>query len=399
MRRAGWLWVGFGLFALATTANVWAWLVGADGFVTHASNLVMIFALPVWIPLRLLLGATATDPGWIVIANALAVAGWLGMIRLVLAVRSGLAKTSAGEEVALSGSNRSRRRFLFDSASGIAAVGVVTMPAYATVVEPQSIRVRRYEIPIDGLPEALDGLRLVHFSDPHVGPRMPASTVHRAVEAAVRLEPDLVVLTGDYIHDGMRDIGRAASLVAPLVQAARIGAVGVLGNHDWWGNGPAVRIAMREVGVEMIDNTRVWLGEDRRLHRESPAGASLALVGLGDLSEDMVDHAAAFGGLDPQTPRLVLAHQPDTAELPALRSADAPRMDLMLSGHTHGGQVRIPFLGTPIVPSHFGQKYAGGLVQGPRCPVLVSRGVGMSLLPIRIGVPPEIGLVTLRRRG
>lgn len=399
MRRAGWLWVGFGLFALATTANVWAWRIGADGFITHASNLVMIFALPVWIPLRLLLGATATDPGWIVIANALAVAGWLGMIRLVLAVRSGLAKTSAGEEVALSGSNRSRRRFLFDSASGIAAVGVVTMPAYATVVEPQSMRIRRYEIPIDGLPEALDGLRLVHFSDPHVGPRMPAGTVRRAVETAVRLEPDLVVLTGDYIHDRMRDIGRAASLVAPLVQAARIGAVGVLGNHDWWGNGPAVRIAMREVGVEMIDNTRVWLGEDRRLHRESPDGASLALVGLGDLSEDMVDHAAAFGGLDPQTPRLVLAHQPDTAELPALRSADAPRMDLMLSGHTHGGQVRIPFLGTPIVPSHFGQKYAGGLVQGPRCPVLVSRGVGMSLLPIRIGVPPEIGLVTLRRRG
>ena len=81
----------------------------------------------------------------------------------------------------------------------------------------------------------------------------------------------------------------------------------------------------------------------------------------------------------------------------ALRAADAPRMDLMLSGHTHGGQVRIPFIGTPIVPSRFGQKNAGGLVQGPRCPVFVSRGVGMSLLPVRLGVPPEIGLITLLR--
>jgi predicted MPP superfamily phosphohydrolase len=399
MRRSDRLWVGVGvgLFVPATAANIGASVVGADGIVTHASNLAIMFALPAWIPLRALFGASASDPGWIVIANALAVVGWLGSIRLVLAVRAALASAATTTRPSSPPPDPSRRRFLFDSASGMAGVGAVAMPGYATVMEPQRMIVRRYEIPITGLPQGLDGLRLVHFSDPHVGPRMPASTIERAVELGISLQPDLVVLTGDYIHDGTRDIERAASLVAPLVRAARIGAVGVLGNHDWWGNGPAMRIAMRAVGVAMIDNTRLWLGEDRSLHRESPAGQSLALVGLGDMSEDMVDIDNAFARLDPGTPRLVLAHQPDTAELPALRAASAPRMDLMLSGHTHGGQVRIPFIGTPIVPSRYGQKYAGGLVQGPRCPVLVSRGVGMSLLPVRLGVPPEIGLITLRR--
>lgn len=356
MRRSGWLWAGFGLglFVPATAANVWAWVVGAGGFVTHASNLAMMFALPVWIPLRVLLGADAADPGWIVIANALAVAAWLGVIRLLLAVRSGLATSSETPAHDAKAPDPSRRRFLFDSASGLAGVSAVSLPAYATVMEPQRMVVRRYEIPIDDLPARLDGLRLVHFSDPHVGPRMPASTVERAVETAIGLEPDLVVLTGDYIHDGTRDIDRAASLVEPLVRAARIGAVGVLGNHDWWGNGPAVRIAMRKVGVAMVDNTRVWLGEDRLLHRQPPEGEALALVGLGDMSEHMVDHATAFAGLHPRTPRLVLAHQPDTAEIPELRDAGAPRMDLMLCGHTHGGQVRIPFIGAPIVPSRYG---------------------------------------------
>ena len=88
-----------------------------------------------------------------------------------------------------------------------------------------------------------------------------------------------------------------------------------------------------------------------------------------------------------------LTIRPDTAEdLPA-----AVRLDLMLCGHTHGGQIRVPFLGTPVVPSAFGAKYAGGLCLGPRCPVLVNRGVGMAVLPVRLGVPPEVVLIRLKR--
>jgi predicted MPP superfamily phosphohydrolase len=92
-------------------------------------------------------------------------------------------------------------------------------------------------------------------------------------------------------------------------------------------------------------------------------------------------------------PRLLLAHEPDTAELPQLNH----RVDLMLAGHTHGGQVKLPLLGTPVVPSAFGSKYAGGLVQGPAYPVLVSRGIGTSIVPVRWGVPPEVVVITLTR--
>ena len=92
--------------------------------------------------------------------------------------------------------------------------------------------------------------------------------------------------------------------------------------------------------------------------------------------------------------RVLLSHNPDFAEDPALARH---RIDLMISGHTHGGQVRLPFLGSPLIPSRFGQKYAYGHIRGPHCPVLVSAGVGMSLIPVRFGIDPEIVEITLRR--
>jgi predicted MPP superfamily phosphohydrolase len=95
-------------------------------------------------------------------------------------------------------------------------------------------------------------------------------------------------------------------------------------------------------------------------------------------------------------PRLLLSHNPDAAEDPRFLRA-RHRVDLMLSGHTHGGQVRLPVVGAPVIPSKYGQKYAAGLVQGPRCPVYVSRGLGLSGLPVRFGVPPEIVLFELQR--
>jgi predicted MPP superfamily phosphohydrolase len=115
------------------------------------------------------------------------------------------------------------------------------------------------------------------------------------------------------------------------------------------------------------------------------------------LDEDIIDPERAFANIAEHTPRIVLAHQPDTAELAPLTSPHASRIDLMCSGHTHGGQVSIPFIGTPLVPSRYGSKYAGGFIQGPAFPVVVSRGIGMSLLPVRFNVPPEIVEITLTR--
>jgi uncharacterized protein len=117
---------------------------------------------------------------------------------------------------------------------------------------------------------------------------------------------------------------------------------------------------------------------------------------VGDLYMDTQRYDAALGGVPADMPRLLLSHNPDVAEDPAL-AVYGYRIDLMLSGHTHGGQIYIPGIGSPIVPSQFGQKYARGLVQGPVCPVFISRGLGHTVLPVRIGVRPEMAVIELTR--
>lgn len=386
--------------------TIQSWAVGSDGVVGAFANLLWVVSLPGWATAYALhgfgIGGGRSDPGSIIIASTM---GWgylvvggcvLWMVRGLLAGKRRAIERDLGEETETV--NTSRRAFVANSTFGGVAVVAASGPGYATLVEPWSIKVREYSVPIRDLPASLDGLRIVQVSDTHLGPRIPKSFVERAYRMAVDLKPDLIVLTGDHVHDGTKEIERAAALCEPLVRACPMGVLGVLGNHDWWGDGPGLSVMLSEVGVRMIDNDRVWIDANtRRIVDREPAEASLAIAGIGDLTDGVIDLDAAFEGIGERTARVVLAHNPDTAEIDGLASEGGDRVDLMLSGHTHGGQVRIPILGTPIVPSRFGQKYAGGLVDGPRFRVLISRGVGMSMLPVRVGVPPEIGVITLTR--
>lgn len=293
----------------------------------------------------------------------------------------------------------SRRRFLFDGTLGLGCVSTLGLGADATLVEPWDLRVTRYDIPIADLPDSLMGLKLVQLSDTHLGPRIPASFIREAVARTLALSPDVVLLTGDYVHNGSAWISPAARLFEPLVAPGRV-VVGVLGNHDWWAGGERMSEALTSIGVRMIDNARCFYDRASRTLSVDPDPSrpdQLCLCGVGDLKEDRVDFSSALAGVPDFMPRLMLAHRPDTAELPELRSPRPPRIDLMLCGHTHGGQVRLPIIGTPMVPSRYGSKYAAGLVRGPACRVLISRGVGMSILPLRFGVPPEIVEITLTR--
>ncbi len=293
----------------------------------------------------------------------------------------------------------SRRRFLFDGTLGLGGLATVAIGADATLAEPWDLRVTRYEIPIADLPAPLVGLKLVQLSDTHLGPRIPASFIRHAVAHTLALSPDIVLLTGDYVHNGPQWVEPAARLFEPLVAPGRV-VVGVLGNHDWWAGGQRVTDAFTNIGVRMVDNARCFYDpRSRSLVRDSdaPHAECLCISGVGDLKEDHVDFNAALAGVPDWMPRLMLAHRPDTAELPELHAPRPPRIDLMLCGHTHGGQVRLPIVGTPMVPSRYGSKYAAGLVHGPACRVLISRGIGMSILPLRFGVPPEIVEITLTR--
>jgi predicted MPP superfamily phosphohydrolase len=288
--------------------------------------------------------------------------------------------------------NPSRRQFFRKSAD--LAVGGVLGGAfgYSLLLEPAQLRVTRRTFAIRDLPPSLQGLRLVQVSDIHHGPWLSVDRVREVVRRTNALQPDLILLTGDYVYESPRYIEPAIAELSEL--KAKIGIVGVLGNHDWWDRGVPMKNAFARNGLPLIDNMRLILTPGRSLVREANEG--LCLAGVGDLWEDVPDYQAALSHLPSKMPRLLLAHNPDAAEDPKFL-AGKHRVDLMISGHTHGGQVWIPGIGTPIVPSRFGQKYAAGLVQGPGCPVFISRGIGMSGLPIRFCVPPEIVVMELKR--
>lgn len=293
----------------------------------------------------------------------------------------------------------SRRRFLAGGALALGCGGAASA-AHAAMVEPWGLRVARVRVPIRDLPASLDGFRIAQVSDTHLGSKVPSWAVSAAVDLTRSLRPDLIALTGDYVERADHNIEPAAELFRPLLDSPGCaGVVAVMGNHDWYGDGERMRRALQRVGVTMLDNRRAFFdASTRALRSDQPAPRhSLCIAGVGDLEMDRSDIALALGGVREDTPRILLSHNPDVAELPSLTAPGAPRVDAMLSGHTHGGQVVFPLLGALWVPSAYGDKYTGGVVEGPACPVVVSRGVGMSILPLRLNCPPEIVEITLIR--
>ena len=284
----------------------------------------------------------------------------------------------------------SRRQFLNVGRRAVLAGGAGLF-AYSFLVETRRFQVTRRVFPVRGLPQSLDGLLVAQLTDLHHGPFMSLGWIREVIATTNELAPDLILLTGDYVHQSPQYIRPVTEALAAL--KANVGVLGVMGNHDWWEDGEETQRQWARVGLPLIDNTRMFVTRDRRLM--SGAVDGLCVAGVGDLWEGGPDYDAALQGVPPSVPRLLLSHNPDVAEDRRFL-ASRHRVDLMLSGHTHGGQVRVPGFGTPMVPSRYGQKYASGLVQGPACPVFVSRGLGTAIMPLRFRVVPEIALIQLR---
>jgi predicted MPP superfamily phosphohydrolase len=292
------------------------------------------------------------------------------------------------------------RRLFFKSLLGSAAALLGT-GAYAFGLEPAfRLRVQRYALVPSVWPASLN-LRIAVVADIHVGePHMPMSRVEEIVNTTNALAADVIVLLGDYVagHRFMtRQIGMAE--VAPVLARLRapLGVFAILGNHDWWDDrtaqrerkGPIIAArALREVHIPVLENAVVRLMK---------GGQPFWLAGLGDQIA-FVRGPGRFDGVDdlPGTlakvtddgPVILLAHEPDIfPNVPA-------RVSLTLSGHTHGGQVRL-FGYSPIVPSQYGNRYAYGHIIEEGRHLIVSGGLGTSILPVRFGVPPEIVLLDL----
>lgn len=397
-----WLLAWLLLTAASVALHAWLWPAGGiepsgvPGPVRVVGNVVYTLNLPAWIAL-LWIHPPARFGGWVFAVPAFGV-GWAAWLGLVFGVRTWRARVRPARGTT-GPSMPERRRWMVEATTELAGAAVAVPVAYGTLVEPWTLRVTRYRLPVRDLPVELDGLRLALFADPHVGPRVPDEFITRAVSTTLDLKPDAILLLGDYIHAVTPMPRRAAELLAPLV-ASGIPMVGVRGNHDWRGGVDRAGPALRALGVRFIDNDRVFLDGSRRIHDEPPAGPALCLAGLGDLHEHEVDLAAALRGVPAVMPRLILAHQPATTWHPDLRPANTPggpRIDAMVCGHTHGGQVNLPLVGSPAQWIGWMAGYTRGIDRRATFPVVVSSGIGLSLIPVRIGAPPEIVELTLVR--
>jgi uncharacterized protein len=296
----------------------------------------------------------------------------------------------------------SRRKFL-RWLGGLAGLG--GLAAYGVALEPLSrLRIARYDLSLPRWPAGFE-VTIAALADIHAcRPWMDPERIRSIVATTNRLGADLIVLLGDYVAGHRVLLERVADhewAQALSALQAPLGTHAILGNHEWWadtavqraGTGkPAARRALESVGIPVYENDAVRLEKD---------GQAFWLAGLGDqlafvpsrrrrpdrrIGVDELDRT--LDQVTDDAPVILLAHEPDIAA----RVPD--RVNLMLSGHTHGGQVRL--LGwSPVVPSRYGNRFAYGHVR-ERCDLIVSGGLGCSIMPVRIGVPPEIVLVSVR---
>jgi predicted MPP superfamily phosphohydrolase len=241
------------------------------------------------------------------------------------------------------------------------------------------VRIDRQTLAVRNLPAGFRGLTVAFLTDIHHGPYVDLDFVRHCVRTANLLDPDLILLGGDYVHRDGKYAGPCFEALAGL--KAPLGVYGVLGNHDYWNGVEAVKAGFRSAKITELTNSGVWLTKN---------GDRLRLGGVDDLWKGTPDIAAALGDATERDACLVVSHNPDYAEYVRDR-----RVGLMLSGHTHGGQVTLPGVSPPWVPSAFGSKYLHGRVEAQCTTVYVSRGLGMTGLPVRVGSRPEINLISL----
>jgi predicted MPP superfamily phosphohydrolase len=268
---------------------------------------------------------------------------------------------------------------------GMAATAAASVAYYGLDFEPAWLEVTQVEIPLPRLPKSFDGFRIVQISDIHIGGWMNRERLAEVLELTRKQKPDLVVVTGDFVfgHSWTTALDFAAEDLAieMLALSSEYEVLGVLGNHDHWADSTRVRNMLASCKVKELKND---------IHLLTKNGENICVAGLDDISENMHRMEDLLDKLPLDTVSILLAHEPDYADV----SSAIGRFALQLSGHSHGGQVVIPFLGPLVLPS-WARKYPAGLYRVGEMFLYTNRGVGMTSPFVRFNCRPEITVFTL----
>lgn len=268
----------------------------------------------------------------------------------------------------------------------ILRVGLLVIMALLLIysfIEPYWLQINTYKISSKDIPAAFNGTRIVFISDIHHGPFFSRERLRNLVNQINSLHPDIVLLGGDYEHRDKKYMEPCFSELARI--SAPLGKYGVLGNHDHWEEAGLCRESMRKAGITNLNEQGIWLKRQ---------GERIKIAGIDDFwYHRNPDLPRITDDTNPQDFVLMVSHNPDVVE--QIRDS---RIDLVLSGHTHGGQVTLFGQWAPIIPSAYGQKYRYGFVKTEYTTVYVTSGIGTITPPVRFCARPEIAVFELHKK-
>jgi predicted MPP superfamily phosphohydrolase len=261
-----------------------------------------------------------------------------------------------------------------------AALAVAEAGRRARHVAPYRPVLERVDIRVPPGIETPPRLRIGFLADTHVGSVIRAADIDCALALLLAAGPDLLLFGGDYVSESPRHISDAAAVLGNVANTTRFGSLAVLGNHDYANGAGRMTEALERHGVGVLRNESARVGDDT---------GELWIAGIDDALRGSPDPQRAFASVPSSARAITLWHEPDWAERVAKHGAF-----LQLSGHSHGGQLRLPFLG-PITAPTGGRRYMKGLNFAAGMPIYTTRGVGVYRPPVRFRCPPEVTLVTL----
>jgi predicted MPP superfamily phosphohydrolase len=272
------------------------------------------------------------------------------------------------------------RRSFLKKCFTVGLAGTLAAPAYSHFYERKWIEIKQVPLSFAQLPNAFHGLRLLHFTDVHLGYYFDEYDLKELIDTINDLSPDLICFTGDFVESKVDILERSISLLKEL--KAPFGKFAVLGNHDYWENADGVADAIMAADFTLLrnDSVRVERGNDH-----------IVVAGIDDVLYGEPDLDITVSNIQTDDFIILLAHEPDFADI-----ASQYPIQLQLSGHSHGGQIRFPMLGAVVTPP-YGQKYPDRLYQVEQLKLYTSRGVGTTGVPFRMLCRPELTLIELRR--